>query len=66
MATGYTKEFLVNASVSKWKYYGVDDTAIRKLSNDYYDQVGKDKFRTSCALDAAAIKEFKATGFCNL
>ena len=63
---GYTKEFLVDAFCSKSKFYKVDDTFIRKLANEHYDKVGKDKFRISCALDAAAIKEYKATGYCNL
>ncbi len=63
---GYTKEFLVDAFISKSKFYGLDTTELRKLAEKHYDEVGKDKFRISTALDAAAIKEYKATGVCNL
>lgn len=63
---GYTKEFLVNAFLSKSKFYELDTTKLKALAEKHYDEVGKDKFRTSTALDAAALKEFKATGFCNL
>lgn len=62
---GYTKEFLVDAFLSKFKYYKMDTTNLQKLAEKHYDEVGKDKFRISTALDATAIKEYKATGFCN-
>lgn len=63
---GYTKEFLVDAFLSKSKFYGLDTTKLKALAEKHYDEVGKTKFRTSTALDAAAIKEYKSTGFCNL
>lgn len=63
---GYTKEFLVSAFLSKFDYYKVDSSKTRVLAEKHYEKVGKDKFRVSCALDAAAIKEYKATGYCNL
>ena len=63
---GYTKEFLVNAFLSKFDYYKVDSTKTRALAEKHYDEVVKDMFRISTALDAAAIKEYKATGYCNL
>ena len=64
---GYTKQFLLQAALSKNAYYKVPvSPEMEKLFSDHYDRVGKDKFRIATALDAAAIKEFKATGYCNL
>lgn len=63
---GYTKEFLIDAFLSKSKFYELPTDDLRKLAEKHYDEVGKDKFRISTALDAAAIKEYKATGYCNL
>lgn len=63
---GYTKEFLISAFLSRFEYYKVPTDNVRKLAEKHYDEVGKDRFRVSCSLDAAAIKEYKATGFCNL
>ena len=31
------------------------------MANELYDAVGRDKFRAYCALDADAIKQYKAT-----
>lgn len=63
---GYTKEFLINAFLSRFEYYKTPTEYLRELAEKHYDEVGKDKFRASCSLDAAAIKEYKATGYCNL
>ena len=63
---GYSKEFLISAFLSRFEYYRVPTDNVRKLAEKHYDEVGKDKFRISTALDAAAIKEYKATGYCNL
>lgn len=65
---GYTKEFLIDAFV--WRYMDVleKDTKEQfdnyvKMVTDFYDKVGRDKFRVWCSLDAAEIKKFKlATG----
>lgn len=65
---GYTKEFLMDAFI--WRYTEVlekdtkenADKYIQMIS-DFYDRVGKDKFRVWCSLDADEIKNFKlATG----
>ena len=57
---GYTKEFLVDAFVSRYKVLGttVEGTQ-RVLAEQLYDEVGKDKFRVYASLDADAIKKFK-------
>ena len=61
MATAYTKEFLVGAFL--YRYYDLDDPnlldRLEVLANNFYDQVGKDKFRVYCSLDAEAIKNYK-------
>ena len=65
MALAYTKSFLVDAFL--WRYTDalVKDTAEEiasyvKMVNDFYDKVGKDKFRVWCSLDADEIKRYKA------
>ncbi len=63
---GYSKQFLVDAFLSRFKYYKLPIENLEKMANEHYDRVGKDTFRTHCSLDAAAIKDYKATGFCNL
>lgn len=65
----YTKEFLMDAFL--WRYTDVlaQDTAEEvekyiKMVSDFYDKVGRDKFRIWCSLDADEIKKFKlATGY---
>ena len=60
---GYTKEFLVDAYVSRYKGVSVDVSQLRDLAVRHYDKVGKDQFRVAASLDAAEIKKFKlATG----
>ena len=61
---GYTKEFLVDAFVTR--YLPVFDKkpkevfdAYFKMVSDFYDEVGRDKFRVWCSLDADALKKFK-------
>ncbi len=54
-----------------WRYTDVlaQDTAEEaekyiKMVSDFYDKVGRDKFRIWCSLDADEIKKFKlATGY---
>lgn len=62
MAIGYTKEFLLDAFASRFASLGVQ--AFDKqyaLATNFYDLVGKDKFRVYASLDADAIKTYKAT-----
>jgi hypothetical protein len=60
MAAAYTKEFLVDAFLSRYdKIVGVRLPALRDMAERHYDQVGRDKFRQSAQLDAEAIKKFK-------
>ena len=57
---GYTKEFLVSAFLDR--YVSLDSEKfddLEKMANKFYDDVGRDKFRVYCSLDAAAIKQYK-------
>ena len=60
---GYNKEFLVDAFMSR--FLACSLISIEKLveledmANRFYDEVGRDKFRTYCSLDAEAIRLYK-------
>lgn len=57
---GYTKEFLIDAFVSRYEPLGVD--AVEKqwcLASKFYDSVSKETFRAYCSLDAQAIEAYK-------
>jgi hypothetical protein len=64
----YSKQFLIDAFV--WRYMEVleKDTCEQldkyiEMVTNFYDKVGKDKFRVWCSLDAEAILNFRlATG----
>lgn len=59
---GYTKEFLVDAFVSRYEPLGLDAIeSMYAMANKFYDEAGKDKFRTYCSLDAEAIRNYKAS-----
>jgi hypothetical protein len=57
---GYTKEFLIDAFVSRYESLPKETVAKTKaLAEKGYDEHGKDKFRVYASLDAEAIKKFK-------
>lgn len=57
---GYTKEFLVDAFASRYVDLGVQTYEnMVKMGNEFYDKVGKDKFRIYASLDADALKTYK-------
>ncbi len=57
---GYTKEFLVDAFVSRYQPLGLDTCLkLAEMAYKFYDEAGKDKFREYCSLDAEAIRKFK-------
>lgn len=66
---GYAKEFLMDAFI--WRYTEVLEKDSKeeadkyiKMVSDFYDKVGRDKFRVWCSLDADEIRNFKlATGY---
>jgi hypothetical protein len=60
MAQAYNKEFLVSAFLSR--YYSLPTEKfeeLEKMANNFYDEVGKDKFRLYGSLDAEAIRKFR-------
>lgn len=58
---GYTREFLIDAFVSRYECLGPEAAANqRKLAEHTYDEHGKDKFRVYASLDAEAIRNYKA------
>lgn len=61
MAAGYSKEFLVDAFMSRYEpVLDIDRVfSLRDMAEKFYDEVGKDKFRVYASLDAAAIKVYK-------
>lgn len=60
MALAYTKEFLVDAFVSRYTSLGTEVAKSQKLlAEKHYDEVGKDKFRVAASLDADALKKYK-------
>lgn len=61
MAKAYTKEFLVDAYMSRYVEIlsGDKEAKFRKMAEDCYDKYGKDKFREYASLDAEAIRIYK-------
>lgn len=58
--TGYTREFLLEAYASRFEPLGLDAVEdMYQLGKQFYDKVGKDKFRTYASLDAEAIRAYK-------
>jgi hypothetical protein len=61
----YTKEFLVDAFMSRYiqcSLITIDALVeLEDMANNFYDEVGRDKFRVYCSLDADALKVYKAT-----
>jgi len=57
---GYTRDFLLECFVSRYESLGLEATEKQyKLAADFYDKVGKDKFRIYASLDAEAIRNYK-------
>jgi len=60
MARGYTKDFLVDAFVSRYAELGSEIVAKQRvLAEQLWDRVDKDEFRQYCSLDAEAIRLYK-------
>jgi hypothetical protein len=58
---GYTREFLLQAYVSRYEILGLEAVeSLYKIGVQTYDTYGKDKFRTYASLDADAIRQYKA------
>ena len=58
----YSKQFLVDAFLSRYLSLSIETLEkLELMANELYDAVGRDKFRVYCALDADAIRQYKAT-----
>lgn len=65
MAKAYTKEFLVSAFLSRYvSLPDKDFEALEVMADEFYDKVGRDKFRIYCSLDAEALRKARETGLC--
>jgi hypothetical protein len=63
MAAGYSKDFLVSCFMSRYISLPSDKfDSLEKMANSFYDEIGRDKFRVYCSLDADAIKTAKNSG----
>ena len=62
---GYTKEFLIDAFLDKFINCNIITVeqmeSLGSMANNFYDEVGRDKFRVYASLDADVIKRYKAT-----
>jgi len=61
----YTKDFLVDAFMSRFLTCSLISieklVELEDMANRFYDEVGRDKFRIYCSLDAEAIRTYKST-----
>ena len=58
--TGYTKEFLIAAFVSRYECLGLEAVEQQqRLAEKTWGMYPKEKFRQYCSLDADAIKQYK-------
>lgn len=56
----YTREFLINAFLSRYVETPTDKfMALADMADKFFDEVGRDKFRTYCSLDAEALRVYK-------
>jgi len=59
----YTKDFLVDAFMSRFLTCSLISieklVELEEMASRFYDEVGRDKFRVYCSLDAEAIKVYK-------
>jgi hypothetical protein len=62
---GYNKDFLVDAFMSRFLTCSLISieklVELEDMANRFYDEVGRDKFRVYCSLDAEAIRLYKQT-----
>lgn len=60
---GYSKEFLIAAFMSRFlrcELISIEKLVeLEEVANNFYDEVGRDKFRLYASLDAEAIRTYK-------
>ena len=56
----YTREFLINAFLSRYMDLPTDNfMRLADMADNFFDEVGRGKFRVYCSLDADAIRVYK-------
>lgn len=56
----YSREFLINAFLSRYIEMPVEAfMRLADMADKFFDEVGRDKFRVYCSLDADAIRVYK-------
>lgn len=55
----YTKKFLVDAFVSRYAEFQDDFDTYYKWVSDFFDSVGRDKFRVYCSLSADELQKYR-------
>jgi flagellum-specific peptidoglycan hydrolase FlgJ len=58
MARAYTKEDIIGAFLMRFIKANLDITSLEIMANNFYDKVGKEKFRTYGSVDAQAMKDY--------
>ena len=58
MAKAYTKDDIVGAFLMRFIKVGLDITNLEIMANSFYDEVGKDKFRSYGSVTADTMKEY--------
>ena len=60
---GYSKQFLIDAFMSRYiacSLISIEKLeALEQMANEFYDKVGRDKFRVYASLDAKALRVYK-------
>lgn len=56
----YSREFLINAFLSRYVEIPTETfMRLADMADKFFDEVGRDKFRVYCSLDAEAIRVYK-------
>lgn len=59
MAKAYTKEDLIGAFLMRFIKAGLDITNLEVMANEFFDKVGRDKFRIYATVDAEVMREYR-------
>ena len=59
MAKAYTKEDLIGAFLMRFIKAELDITNLEIMANEFFDKVGRDKFRSYASVDAEVMKEYR-------
>jgi hypothetical protein len=61
MALAYTKDFLINVFLHRYRCLSQDKVdGLRTIASSFYDTAGRDKFRMYACVTPEAVREYKA------